>query len=153
MKFLYVLFFYFLFLNSNQFAQVASFKQNQINETPMKYLESFKINSCEKITIYFNEKMSDSKNGKPPKVKEISDKKDLKKIILLLNKLPDKGDVMISMVNSPVLKVIITQSEAEKSYFEYYGHSIKTPATSFYSESPIEEEKLYKLLMSYFKTN
>lgn len=148
----FTLFISLLLFNPDHYAQGVNVNQYKTKEANMKYIETFKINKCEKITLHFYKKISDSRDGIPPLVREINDKEVLGEIISLLNKLPDKGDMMIKMGDVAVLKVIITLDNTASSYFEYYEDSIKTPATSFYSGSPGEEKKLYELLMSYFKS-
>lgn len=146
------LFISLLLFNPDHYAQTVNLDQLKTKEANMKYIETFKIIKCEKISLHFYKKMSDSRDGIPPLVREISDKGVLGEIVSSLSKLPDKGDMMVKMGDVAVLKVIITIDNTESSYFEYYEDSIKTPATSFYSESPSEEKKLYELLMSYFKS-
>lgn len=153
MRYFSALFISLLLFNTRHYAQAVNVNQYKTNEANMKYVATFKINRCEKITLHFYKKMSDSRDGIPPLVREISDKEVLGEIVSLMNKLPDKGDMMIKMGDVSVLKVIMTYDKTEGGYFEYYEDSIKTPATSFYSESPGEEKKLYELFMSYFKSN
>lgn len=115
----------------------------------MKYAETFKIDNCEKIALSYYKKMSDKRDGFRPKTAEITDKTILGKTILLLNKLPDKGDMMVKMGDVPILEVILTINKDEQVSFTYYQKSIKTTDTSFYSKHPEEEKILYELLMSF----
>ena len=90
--------------------------------------------------------MSDQRDGISPKSAEIKDKAIFGKILLLMNKLPDKGDKMVKMGDVPILDVIITLDKSETVYFTYYQMSVKTPDTSFYSNPPEEEKILFELL-------
>jgi hypothetical protein len=137
------------FASSKYFAQTADINKKAIEDTDMKYVETFKINKCNKITLHYYKLMTDSRDGIAPKSKEITDKATLDKILLLVNQLPDKGTKMIKMGNVPLLDVIITTDKGETIYFSYFQGIIKTTDTSFYSDPrPKEEKILYGLLMS-----
>jgi len=137
------------FANGGQSACATELNAKPVKDTIMKYAETFKINKCDKITLDYYKKMSDSRDGVKPKSKEITDKVILEKILLLLNKLPDKGDHMIKMGDVPILNVILTVDKGEKIYFTYFQDMIKTPDTSFYySPGPKEEKVLFDLLKS-----
>ncbi len=113
----------------------------------MKYIETFKIDSCDKISLYYFKKMSDKRDGIPAaKSNDITDKVIINSILALLNKLPEKGDEMIKMGDVSILEVVLIQKN-NHSYFTFYKNAIKTPDTSFYSNSPQEEKMLYDLLM------
>ncbi len=114
----------------------------------MNYIETFKIDNCEKITLHYYKKMSDKRDGVSPKSEEITDKTIFGKILLLMNKLPDKGEMMIKMGDVPVLEVIMTINKSETVYFTYYRKSVKTTDSSFYSNPPDEEKILFELLNS-----
>ena len=136
------------FTNSSQ-CQATELNPKPIKDTIMKYAETFKINKCDKITLNYYKKMSDSRDGVQPKSKEITDKVTLEKILLLLNNLPDKGEEMIKMGDVPILNVVLTVDKGETIYFTYFQDMIKTPDTSFYSgPKPKEEKALYDLLKS-----
>lgn len=112
----------------------------------MKYIETFQINKCDKITLNYYKKMSDKRDGIVPKSLDITDKVVLEKILSLMNKLPEKGDMMVKMGDVPILDVILTTDNSEVIYFTYYQKSVKTTDTSFYSSHPEEEKMLYELL-------
>lgn len=115
------------------------------NQT-MKYINTFKIDKCDKITLHYYKKMSDQRDGISPKSAEIKDKAILEKILLLMNKLSDKGDKMVKMGDVPILDVIITIDKSETVYFTYYQMSVKTTDTSFYSNPQEEEKVLFEFL-------
>lgn len=125
-------------------------KETQKKES-MQYVETFKIEHCEKITIRYYNKMSDSNDGIPPKSKDITDVETIYQLLSLINKLPDKGEIMIKMGNVSVLQVLLTINETETVFFSFYGSGIKTTDTTFYSKHPVEEKKIYDMLMSFFK--
>jgi len=131
-----------------QFYKSAESTQKSIQEKAMNYVTTFKIDKCEKIVLNSYKKMSDSRDGIKPKSKEITDKAVLEKILALINKLPDEGTMMIKMGDVPIIDVILTINKAETVYFTYYQSSIKTPATSFYSDHPSQETQLYNLLIA-----
>lgn len=81
---------------------------------------------------------------------DITDKVIINSIITLLSKLPNKGDEMMKMGNVAVLEVVLIQKN-NLTYFTFYKNFIKTPDTSFYSNSPQEEKMLYDLLMEALK--
>lgn len=138
-----------LFASNMCSMQAANLNIKPIKDSTMKYIETFKINKCDKITLNYFKIMSDSRDGVAPKSKEITDKVTLDKILLLINQLPDKGVKMIKMGNVPMLDVIMTTDKGETIYFTYYEGIIKTTDTSFYSDQrPKEEKILYGLLMS-----
>ena len=137
------------FAGSMHSIQAKGLNIKSIKDSAMKYVETFKINKCDKITLHYFKIMSDSRDGIAPKSKEITDKTTLDKILLLVNQLPDKGVQMIKMGNVPMLDVIITTDKGETKYFTYYQGIIKTTNTSFYSDPrPKEEKILYGLLLS-----
>ncbi|MBU1077207.1 MAG: hypothetical protein KKH98_07940 [Spirochaetes bacterium] len=115
----------------------------------MNYIETFKIPACEKIVLESYKKMSDSRDGKAPKVREITDKDVLKKILALMNELPDKGEEMIKMGDVPIINVVLFIGHDKAVYFTFYQDMVKTPDTSFYSEAPAQEKELYDLLVSF----
>jgi len=116
----------------------------------MNYIETFKIKTCNKITLQYFNKMSDARDGKAPIEKEIIDENKLKQILFLLNKLPDEGDMMVKMGDVPILNVILQVDKNEPVYFTYYQSAIKTPATSFYSIAPTEVKLLHDLFLDFF---
>lgn len=132
-------------------AQISDPKEKQ-KTIDMNYVETFKVGKCDKLALSYYKKMSDKRDGiKPSMSVEITDKGILEKIISLLNKLPDKGDMMIKMGDVSTLEAVLTTGKGENFYFTYYQNSIKTTDTSFYSTPPLEEKMLYELLMSLLK--
>lgn len=140
-----------LFLTNSNLLSQSNKHKIKSNKTTMKYIETFKIDSCDKISLNYFKKMSDKRDGnQASKTINITDKVVIQSIIMLLNKLPDKGDEMIKMGDVDILEVVLIQKN-NTSYFTFYKNSIKTPDTSFYSNSPIEEKMLYDLLMEALK--
>jgi hypothetical protein len=117
-------------------------------ERTMNYVETFKIADCEKITLYYYEKMSDPRDGGTPKTREITDRETITKLLALINKLPDEGEKMIKMGDVAMLRVNLTLSKSETVFFTYYGKMVKAPDTAFYSNGPAEEKTLYGLLIT-----
>ncbi len=121
------------------------------SEKPMKssvYLKSFQLSDCDKINISAFNKMSDQQTGIPaPTQLDITDPQIIKNILALLASLPDEGDIMIKMGDASLL-VVTLYTKTQIQHFHFYAERIKTPATSFYSESPKAEKQLYQLLIS-----
>lgn len=132
-------------------SQVSNLQLKNIQErkeATMKYIESFAIRHCEKITLRYYKKMSDLRDGVAPKTKVINDKSTIEKILLLVNKLPDKGEIMMKLGDVPMLQVILNTDKTENVFFSFYNQSIKTPDTSFYSNHPPAEKILFELFKS-----
>jgi hypothetical protein len=140
-----------LFLTNSKLLSQTNKHKTKSNKTTMKYIETFNIDSCEKISLLYFKKISDKRDGIPAsKTIDITDKAVIQSIIVLLKKLPDKGDEMIKMGDVEILEVVLIQKN-NSSYFTFYKNAIKTPDTSFYSNSPQEEKVLYNLLMEALK--
>lgn len=136
-----------LFLTNSKLIGQSNKHKIKSNNTTMNYIETFKIDSCDKIVLHYYKKMSDKRDGIPAsKTIDITDKAVIQSIIMLLNKLPEKGDEMIKMGDVEILEVVLIQKN-NLSYFTFYKNAIKTIDTSFYSNSPQEEKMLYDLLM------
>jgi hypothetical protein len=110
------------------------------------YAESFQLKAANKILIEYFSKMSDQRdNIAADKSATITDVATIQRIVALLNELPDEGDMMVKMGDVPLMKVSLIFGDSAV-YFEYYDKKIKTPATSFYSTTPKQEQALFSLL-------
>jgi len=85
--------------------------------------------------------------GVEEKTVEITDLEQINQVLSLLKKIPKKGDMMVKMGPSTVLKVTIFDDE-EIGHFLYFDSVIKTLDTSFMSKPPAEQEQLHNLLVS-----
>lgn len=113
----------------------------------MNYAETFKLTAANRVLVESYAKMSDPwDNVAPLKVSEITDAETIGKIVGLIGTLPDKGQIMKKMSNeTPLLRTTFFYPQ-DTVYFEYYGETIKTPATSFYAQHPEQEKQLFELL-------
>jgi|GEM_PF-1780338 len=113
----------------------------------MNYTETFKLKPADRVLVESYSKMSDPwDNVAPQKVSEITDGETIGKIVALAGALPDKGEIMKKMSGeTPLLRTTFFYPQ-DTVYFEYYGETVKTPATSFYAKHPEEEKQLFELL-------
>ncbi|MFY9311509.1 MAG: hypothetical protein WAQ28_20865 [Bacteroidia bacterium] len=130
-----------------QLSDVEWKNKENLKTDNLKYVTTFKIDSCEKITIRYHKKMSDPGNGIAPKTKEIRDKATISQLLQLIRALPDTGEIMKKPGDVSVLQVILTLNDNETEFFAFYGETIKTTDTSFYSKHPAEEKVIYNMLM------
>lgn len=130
-----------------QLSDVEWKNKEKNKSTEVDYVKTFKIDSCEKITIRYHKKMSDSGKGITPKSKEITDKATIHQLLELINKLPDTGEIMKKLGDVSMLQVFLTFNDKETAFFSFYGETIKTTDTSFYGKHPAEEKQIYDLLM------
>ena len=129
-------------------ASVADAVVKPILTDTMQYISTFQIESCDQITLQHYKKMSDARDGVLPAEAVIQDKETILQVLTLLKQLPDEGDMMVKMGDVEILNVFL-MNESNPVYFTFYVNRIKTPATSFYSNHPKEENVLYDLLMSH----
>lgn len=113
----------------------------------MTYITTFKLKPANRVLVEAYAKMSDqADNVAPQRVRDITDAGTIATIVTLANALPDEGQIMKKLsAETPLLRATFFY-DADTVYFEYYGTTIKTPATSFYAQHPEEEKKLYDLL-------
>jgi len=116
----------------------------------MQYVETFKIQSCDRIEIRYYKKISDSRDGRRTLSGKMIDKKDIERVLSLLSALPDSGEMMISWGPVPMMEVRLYEND-EYKIISYFNSRIKTPATSFFSNPPAEEKEFYNFLMNYLK--
>jgi hypothetical protein len=121
----------------------------------IKYLTTFKIENCNKISLQYYHKMANTKDGKPSKTLVMTDtanldKENFSKILALIKALPDTGTKMTKMSGDvPLLNVILTTDKGEMTYFSFCYAQVKTTDASFYMDPrPKEEKILYGLLLS-----
>lgn len=114
----------------------------------MNYLKSFKIAECDKISLNYYKKLS---YHSPEKTVEITEMDEIERVLAILNKLPEKGDEMISMGPVAIIKASFFLKEETVGYLEYYGGLLKMPDTSFCSEKSDAERELYDLFQSKLK--
>jgi len=116
-----------------------------------EYVPTFKLPPCQLVIVEDYEKTSDASDNTPPRViREIRDEAAINKIRLLAGALPDEGQIMKKIANPPLLRTTLMYAE-DTLFFDYYGTSVKTPATSFYAKPPREEFELYEFLRSVVK--
>lgn len=112
----------------------------------MVYIATFQIGKIDRIVIESFRKISDSRDGIAPEVREISDSKVLDQVRKLMNALPDLGDEMIKMGDVPLINVKVVAGKGE-TYFSLYNGKVKLPDTAFCSDPPEAEAQLHALLM------
>lgn len=83
------------------------------------------------------------------RVTEITDHKVISKITALLDKLPTKGDIMISMAPTTVTSLVLN-CDGSSYTINYFGNKIKAPDTSFFAGKKPEETELFDLLNKYY---
>lgn len=108
-----------------------------------EYLETFKIKECDKIILEYHRLMSDRQ---AQKTAEVNDSEGIKEILDLLRQIPETGDEMIKMGDVSVVKAFLYYQGNPLGYCEYYQDMLKKPDTSFCSQPPEEENRLYALL-------
>jgi len=133
----------------------ANFTEQSPEKAGVKYITTFNIENCNKITLQYYHKMANTKDGKPSKTLVITDtgsvdKPNLDKILTLIKTLPDKGTKMTKMSGDvPLLNVILSTNTGETTYFSYCYGQAKTTDSSYYMDPrPKEEKILYGLLLS-----
>ncbi len=81
---------------------------------------------------------------KPSKVSEITDPDDITKVLKIMKKLPEEGDMMKKMGDCPVLMARFYLKKEEIGHLRFYHGTLKLPDTSFSSPADPGEEKLFK---------
>ena len=109
------------------------------------YLETFKVEACDRAVIEQKRRMSDSK---PKAVRDVGDLALVARIVEILSLLPDEGEEMIKMGDVPTIETRLYSGGSEIGHFTFYGKRLKAPDTAFYSGSPPAEKDLFDLLES-----
>jgi hypothetical protein len=123
-------------------------KTFNVSAMDAQYVRTFALPACEAIILEYYPQMSNkSDHVAPVKSRTLVEAADMDKILTLVRKLPDEGQIMKKMGNVPLLQVTCVHGEAAE-YFEFYDGALKTPATSFYANHPTEEKELFDLVTS-----
>lgn len=109
------------------------------------YIETFRIDRCEKAVVSRRRKMSDRE---PAAVREVTDRAALDEIVSMLGRLPEKGEEMIKMGDVETVDTVLHSKSREIGNFTFYAGRLKAPDTAFYSHAPAEEAQLLALLRS-----
>ena len=117
---------------------------------PFKNLTWFKNSNFESLEIKDFEHASDKK---PTRSLLVTDPNKIKQVFEMIEALPVEGEMMISFSDDIALRTLNFKKGDQNETIEFYGKSIKTPATSFYMGRGQYEEKVYAFVDSLLKTN